>query len=1127
MNHTERSDPLGFENTWFRPSFPKEESAHNKPTIDDSPVEKSLGDLNTVDDGTEVVRSTPFDTGQGQDVLNPGLVLGGNYRLEKRLGRGGMGEAWKADDLIASRNVVIKLVPPEIRNAELAMKQVRNTFRKVHALQHQHICPILSLVEDSNYGICLVMKFIDGKTLDVYRHDYVSRYGRFSIDKAVEILRGIAHALDYSHERNVLHRDVKPQNIMISKADGAQLIDFGLAAEIRSNMMRLSGATMDMAGTRPYMAPEQWEDRQQDAKTDQYALAVTAYELIVGYLPFQNPDCGVLRECILNTEPEWIPGVAESVNRAIRKAMAKRRSDRFETCRDFIESMQGSTVRIKSEKPQKPIEPAKSGAFPGRLRCPVCFYLNDIHARICRCGLPLRIHCPRCGCEGAFGDDSKCKQCDYPIGDMPKAVELVRQAREAIDQNKIDEAGKLILRINSIWRDCPGAEEIRNIVKDRKTRYTQRKKQIRDLETKIRDALEKRYLFEARRLFLDLRKIPDAQSVFVDEERSTVQTLGMVQDKLNRLSSVREIAEKIDLCEDILTLAADCSEARDTLEKFPPLPPDNLSTRIGKSGSVELNWQGPSSRKPATFVIVRKIGAAPVSPDDGDVLSDRLSNTTYVDSRCEVGVVYGYAVFTRRDKAVENIGCRSKLLQRIDDLVNIKILPGNGNLTFSWDQPVNALGIQITRFEGDSVHGGFSQREGTKLLIQRETSFVDTGLVNGKTYVYLFQTVFRGIDGQPVETTGTQVTAKPQWPPPAVVDLRLHDRTAQKRSDGSTWLEWTPPQRGDLFLYVANVKPAVPVGQVEFVDPPGLEKRFGEPIPLLDSRQGRTCWRNPSTGLRSILPITVLDGLAVYGKPLVVVQVPDVENPHARLSGQKLFLAWDWPEYLEKVLITYRSDRFPEGMNDPSAASRVFSKKEYDVEKAFVLAADDTQDFFFRVHGTIDGTLDDTDDADLNDDMHHGVRTAMAQPFYSNGIEIRTTQTTIRWQLVVRREHRFWGKIVAAEIKMVVEEGPDGFPDMILKTDFGRPPLNRNYGTLFLEIPACKERLRTVFVDPDRLEGDEFMRIFVKDASLAEQYALCGPTQEILRSQMKPKTFGEFFREFFCHPLRFIKHMRG
>lgn len=277
----------------------------------------------------------PFRSGE----FSPRGRLNGMFRVEKRLGRGGMGEAWKAYDETADRYVVLKFIPQEIQHIQAAVDSVRDSFRKVHELQHQHICPVYGLFTDPDYGLYLVMKFIDGMPLNVYKHKLLGKTDKMSFSDAVQILWGIAKGLDYAHEKKVIHRDIKPRNVMVSKKDGVQIIDFGLAEEIRTSMAQLSEVTMEVTGTRPYMAPEQWQGRFQDARTDQYALAATAYELFAGHPPFYGSDVAVLRECVLNDEPEPIAGLPQYVNAALFKALAKKREDRFSDCKSFVKSL--------------------------------------------------------------------------------------------------------------------------------------------------------------------------------------------------------------------------------------------------------------------------------------------------------------------------------------------------------------------------------------------------------------------------------------------------------------------------------------------------------------------------------------------------------------------------------------------------------------------------------------------------------------------------------------------------------------------------------------------------------------------------------------------------------------------
>src|ERR1700722_15801450 len=182
---------------------------------------------------------------RGLPTLHPGMGMG-IYDLQQLLGQGGMGQVWKAHDTQGNRPVALKLLPPEFRGNEEAIAQVRAAFQAVHGLTHQGLCKMLALVEDPQHGPYVVMDYFPGITLSLYRRTFPD--GRLPLEQVVQILRPVAEALDFAHQtliqtgdrerRGVLHRDVKPQNIMLcpqgNSIDRVCLIDLGLAAEIRS-----------------------------------------------------------------------------------------------------------------------------------------------------------------------------------------------------------------------------------------------------------------------------------------------------------------------------------------------------------------------------------------------------------------------------------------------------------------------------------------------------------------------------------------------------------------------------------------------------------------------------------------------------------------------------------------------------------------------------------------------------------------------------------------------------------------------------------------------------------------------------------------------------------------------------
>ena len=303
-------------------------------------------------------------------TLGPGTEFD-DFRVLEKLGRGGLGEVWKARDLTGNRDVALKFVPRDIQFHEEEMERVRETFQTIHALHHQHICPTLALRRHPDFGSYLMMAFVDGVPLSFY----LRQVKKVPLIRALEILRPVAEALDYAHSRNVIHRDIKPGNVMLvfgKNPDGSmnfdqlrdvQLIDFGLASEFRQSMTRVSQVRMSTSGTRPYMSPEQFQGKGQDARTDQYSLGTLAYELLCGKLPFQAEDDFVLFNCIMNVQPEPLKDQPDWVNTALLQAMAKDRTVRFSSCVKFLTALEGKeaekvkTARLEEERRRLEREP--------------------------------------------------------------------------------------------------------------------------------------------------------------------------------------------------------------------------------------------------------------------------------------------------------------------------------------------------------------------------------------------------------------------------------------------------------------------------------------------------------------------------------------------------------------------------------------------------------------------------------------------------------------------------------------------------------------------------------------------------------------------------------------------------
>ena len=285
------------------------------------------------------------------------------YELLKELGGGGFGTVYLAKDTVSGIEVAVKGLPPFVKNNREEMENIRANFALVARLHHPHIAAALVLhpaksvayaSEDVRQKLrvlsgdtLMVMEYAPGVTLSQWRKQFPER--KVPINQALAIVRQIADALDYAHGEKVIHRDIKPSNVMVETRSGgavtASVLDFGLAAEIRSSMGRVSQEIHDTSGTRPYMAPEQWSGASQNAATDQYALAVLFHELVTGKVPFSSVfDTGdpVIMLTVVTTRPPDIPAdLPKPVRLALEKALAKKPEERFASCGEFVGAIEG------------------------------------------------------------------------------------------------------------------------------------------------------------------------------------------------------------------------------------------------------------------------------------------------------------------------------------------------------------------------------------------------------------------------------------------------------------------------------------------------------------------------------------------------------------------------------------------------------------------------------------------------------------------------------------------------------------------------------------------------------------------------------------------------------------------
>ena len=309
-----------------------------------------------------------------QKLCQSDFLLANKYRVDSKLGQGGMGIVYKAWDVHGERWVAIKLLPERVRNDPNEIEEFRRSFQRVQALYHPSICPVLVLDHDDRVGYFLVMQYVEGVDLSKYRSQYLQNYSPGSQElreKVIALLRPVAEALDYSHQQGVIHRDMKPSNILVvvenDEIQSVQVIDFGLAAAVRNTLSRLGDLpAQEPAGTPAFMPPEQWQGNS-CAKSDQYSLAVVAYELLSGKLPFENENLWLLRLSIFQDDPPPLKDYPDGVNKVLMRALAKQPEARYPTCGKFVDELEKALLPKEEEKPEdlKQREERKERPEPG------------------------------------------------------------------------------------------------------------------------------------------------------------------------------------------------------------------------------------------------------------------------------------------------------------------------------------------------------------------------------------------------------------------------------------------------------------------------------------------------------------------------------------------------------------------------------------------------------------------------------------------------------------------------------------------------------------------------------------------------------------------------------------------
>ena len=271
------------------------------------------------------------------DVFQPEQVVGGRYRVVRKLGGGGMADVYLCEDLTLGRHVAIKVLLQRYLSDPTFVERFRREAKAAAGLNQQNLVAIYDWGEvDGTYYIA--MEYVEGETLK----DLIRRRGRLSGNESVAVTMQLLAAVDFAHRGGIVHRDIKPQNVMLDRSGTVKVMDFGIARAGDSGMTEAGS----ILGTAQYLAPEQAKGYPVDERSDLYSVGVCLYEMLTGTVPFKGDSAVTVALKHVNEVPaepsELVPSLPYALNQIVLKAMAKDPADRYQSAAEFARDLRAA-----------------------------------------------------------------------------------------------------------------------------------------------------------------------------------------------------------------------------------------------------------------------------------------------------------------------------------------------------------------------------------------------------------------------------------------------------------------------------------------------------------------------------------------------------------------------------------------------------------------------------------------------------------------------------------------------------------------------------------------------------------------------------------------------------------------
>lgn len=568
----------------------------------------------------------------------------------------------------------------------------------------------------------------------------------------------------------------------------------------------------------------------------------------------------------------------------------------------------------KNDIAYTPAQREESDATPKAEPCPWCGMLLAPGTSTCaHCGGQVEVTCPQCH-ERNRTDVRFCANCGYAYADLAKATALCEEARGEAASLRFDEAERLLGQADGLW------EGLQDVART-KTDVANTRRLVGDLGTRLHAAIDAHELAAADRIYRD---IAGRSPGFADPTaRATIDT-GLAKARnavlLARSASgpktLTELLDAYDTCRDL-------PELNTALAAFTPRPVAAVSAKAdGAARRIVVSWR-PSAGPQAAYVLVRKRGSRPLTIRDGETLAETTA-TTYVDTDIEPAVGYCYAVAAKVGPSM-SAAVPSPVTTALFEVDDLKVTPDESSVHMTWGKPQGGMVEVWRRPDRAPARPG----DGVRVANVIDSGMDDRGLANDVPVHYTVFVGYRMPDGSLAHSAGVQATATPSAPAEPIDFLM-----AQLVPGDEFSLEWDAPEGGEARFYATRGR--VPWRKGDMVPLREIESK-ATPLEVTPRGDDTGVFRLADDAVYHIVAVTAKNDMGVIGETTTVSKRKAVEITRIQASGADAIVRFDWPKDCTRVLLAWRTDRFPASAMEKGANTMGATKAIYDMTQALVV----------------------------------------------------------------------------------------------------------------------------------------------------------------------------------------------